>query len=272
MAQTLTHIALVKELAMENPKLFSKNDCKYLIQGAIYPDIYYITELKTITIKPNFSKFIHEMEESICGDNFGRHMLKDAKNRQERLFAIGFISHFFLDKRIHDYLRKKNIYSGLSHTVCEYYLDIKFPSQNVPSPRFPHKLIKNTLQKQYPKYYEIYKKKIAVSTRKQVFFDFANRVIIKKIINGRYRKDNYRNRLSLLNLSFKLARLSKYKKMGYDFNSILNPNIQLRKEHLENLYAEYQKAKKETLDYIMDEEFRIYDYTTKQTELRDFLN
>ena len=48
MAAIFAHTQLVKDLVKENPKIFSKSDLRYLVQGATYPDIYYITGLRTI--------------------------------------------------------------------------------------------------------------------------------------------------------------------------------------------------------------------------------
>jgi len=270
MPELQTHIALVKELVKENPKLFTTKDLKYLIQGAIFPDIYYITGMRTLATKPNFSKFIHETEEENYG--LGKLMLQNAKIRPEKLFAIGFISHFILDKRIHNYLKKIGYYKDMRHMASEYYLDTKFPDLHIPIPRFPLKLIKTNFEKYYPKDYKTYKNEISVSIKGLLFHDFVNRFIVDKIINKRYRKEHYSTRLSILSLPFKLARLSKYKKMGYDYTILLNPDSQIkRKDHLDAMYKEYLKAKKETIDFIMEYEFNVQDYSTKQTEIRDFL-
>ena len=49
MAAILAHMQLVRDIVKENPKLFSKSDLRYLLQGATYPDVYYITGLRSIT-------------------------------------------------------------------------------------------------------------------------------------------------------------------------------------------------------------------------------
>lgn len=268
MPALLAHMHLVKDLIKENPKLFSSVDYKYLIQGATFPDIYYITELKSITKKPNFSKFIHEADNEY---DFAKTLLRKSKNKQERLFAIGFLSHMILDKNVHNYLKKKGIYTDIKHMVSEYYLETKFHNSKIPLPRFPSTLIKESLKDCYPKDYDTYKNKIKISIRSLIFYEFANTFIVKKIINGRYRKENNKTRWSLLNLPFKLARLSKYKKMGYDYTALLNPDITIKEKYLEDIYKEYQKSKKELINTIIEDELNVVDYTTHQTEIRDFV-
>lgn len=267
MPALLAHMHLVKDLIKENPKLFSSADYKYLIQGATFPDIYYITELKSITKKPNFSKFIHETDVDFY---FARTLMRNAKNKQERLFAIGFLSHMILDKNVHNYLKKKEIYTDIKHMVSEYYLETKFHNSKIPLPRFPINLIRDCIKQCYPNEYEVYKNRMKISIKGLLFYEFANTYIIKKIINGRYRKEN-KSRWSLLNLPFKLARLSKYKKMGYDYTALLNPDISIKNLYLEDLYKEYLKSKKELINIMMEEELQVVDYTTHQTEIRDFV-
>ena len=179
MAAIFAHMQLVKDLVKENPKIFTKSDIKYLVHGATYPDIYYITGLRSITKKPNISKFIHETVDDDY--NFGKLLLEKAKNRQERLFAIGFISHFILDKHVHNYINSHGIGKSIKHLMSEYYLETKFKNQKVPIPRFPIKLIKACIKEYYPKDYENYKKRIKLSINSIFFYQFANRIIINSI-------------------------------------------------------------------------------------------
>ena len=264
----LAHMTLIKELVRENPKLFSSADIKYLVQGATFPDIYYITELKSITNKPNFSKYIHEVGED-C--DYAKILIQKSKNKQERLFAIGFLSHMILDRNVHGYLKKEGIYADIKHMVSEYYLETKFHSQKVPIPIFPNVLIKDCLKLYRPKDYDVYKKRLKISIRGLLFYEFVNTFIVNKIINGRYRKENKKTKWSLLNLPFKFARLSKYKKMGYDYTQLLNPDISIKNKYLEDMYKEYQKSKKELVNLIIEQELNVVDYTTHQTEINDFI-
>lgn len=268
MPALLAHMNLVKDLVKENPKIFSSADLKYLVQGATFPDIYYITELKSIVKKPNLSKFIHEND---IDYSFAKTLLKKSKNKPERLFAIGLLSHLILDKRVHDYLKEKGIYTDIKHMVSEYYLETKFQNSKIPTPRLPLKLIKEGLKEQYPKDYNIYKTRIKLSIKSVLFYEFANTFIIKKIINGRYRTENNKTRWSLLNLPFKLARMSKYKKMGYDYTALLNPDISVKTLYLEDLYKKYIQSKKELINMIVEQELHVIDYMTHQTEIRDFI-
>jgi len=247
MPALFAHINLVKELVKENPKLFSSRDIKYLIQGATYPDIYYMTGLQSITNKPNISRLLHEND---GGYAFAKTLLKKSKNKQERLFAIGVLSHVILDKNAHNYLKKKGIYTDIRHMVAEYYLETKFHNCKIPRPHFPVRLIKESLKECYPKKYKIYKNRIKISLKSQIFYEFANTIIIKKIIKGRYRKEN-KKKWSLINLPFKLARLSKYKDIGYDYNALLNPDASIKRKHLAALYKEYLKSKKELTSIIL---------------------
>jgi hypothetical protein len=268
MAAIFAHMQLVKDLTKENPKIFTKSDVKYLVQGATFPDIYYITGLRSLIKKPNISKFIHETVDEDY--SFGKLLLEKAKNRKERLFALGFISHFILDKHVHDYINSHGLGKSIKHLMSEYYLDTKFKNQKVPTPRFPIKLIRNCLKEYYPKEYSAYSKRLKLSINSVLFYLFANKMIIKKIVNGRYRKEKYKKRLSLIDIPFKLARLSKYQKFGYDYKLLLNPDISVKIEHTENMYKEYLIAKKETFNIIIDYELGVSDYTTKQTKIIDF--
>lgn len=268
MAAILAHMQFVRDAVKENPKLFSKSDLKYLLQGATYPDIYYITGLRSITKKPNFSKFVHEtMDEDY---SFAKLLLERAKNQQEKLFALGFISHFVLDKHIHNYINSTELAHSVKHLVSEYYLDTKFKNQKIPIPRYPLKLIKTCFKEYYPMDYEKFKKRTKLSINSIIFYDFANRFLIKKIVNARYRKGKYKTRLSLLNVPFKLARLSKYQKFGYDYRALLNPDISIKIEHTEKMYKLFLKAKEEFIDLVIDYELHISDYTSKQKRIIDF--
>ncbi|MFA5746199.1 MAG: zinc dependent phospholipase C family protein [archaeon] len=268
MPSLFAHIQLVKDLIEENPKLFAHSDLKYLSQGAIFPDIHFITDVRTLTNKPNFSTFILEHDIEYI---YGKSLLDNAQNKQERLFALGVISHLILDKHVHNYFKEKGFYNNVLHVVSEYYLETKFPNYKIPLPKFPLKLVKICFKKTYPKYYDTYKNRIKVSIAGIVFFQFANRFIITRIINARYRKDNYKKRLALYEIPFKLAKSEKYKKMGYDFTPFLNPDTKVRDEHLDNMMKCYKYAKKEFTDFVMDYELNVPDYTTKQTEIRDFI-
>lgn len=268
MAAILAHMQFVRDVITENPKIFSKSDLRYLIQGATYPDIYYITGLRSITKKPNVSKLLHETTDDEY--SFAKLLLEKAKNRQEKLFALGFISHFILDKYIHDYINSTELSHSVKHLVSEYYLDTKFKNQKIPIPRYPLKLIKSCFKEYYPKDYDKYKKRIKLSINSIIFYEFANRFIINKIVNARYRKEKYNTRLSLLNIPFKLARLSKYQKLGYDYKALLNPDISIKKKHIEKMYALFLKAKEEFIDFIADYELHVSDYTSKQRKIIDF--
>lgn len=268
MAAILAHMQLIRDTVKENPKLFSKSDLRYLLQGATYPDVYYITGLRSLTKKPNFSKFVHEIMDNDYG--FAKVMLEKAKNRPEKLFAFGFISHFILDKHIHDYINSTELGYNVKHLVSEYYLDTKFKNQKIPAPKFPVKLIKSCLKECYPKDYDKFDRRIKLSINSIMFYNFANRFIIKKIVNARYRKEKYKTRLSIINVPFKIARLSKYKKLGYDYRALLNPDISIKKAHTEKMYKLYLKAKEEFIDFVVDYELNISDYTSKQKKLKDF--
>ena len=140
----------------------------------------------------------------------------------------------------------------------------------MPIPRYPIKLIKTGFKEYYPKEYEKFKKRIKLSINSVLFYGFVNRFIIKKIINARYRKEKYKTRLSLIDIPFKLARLSKYQKWGYDYKTLLNPDISIKKNHTEKMYKLFLKAKEEFIDFAIDYELHISDYTSKQKRIIDF--
>lgn len=267
MPALLAHINLVKEIVKENPKLFSSADLKFLIQGATYPDIYYITGIRTITKKPNFSKYIHEADNELV---FSRMLLKNARNKKERLFAIGFLSHMLLDKNVHGYLKSVDIYADIRHIISEYYLETKFKASKIPTPEIPILLLKETLNEYSKNEYVVYKNKIKLSIRALTFYEFVNKLIINKIINKKYRLKS-KKKWSIINIPFKLARISKYTKIGYNYLDLLNPDEEIKEKYLEPLYSEYKKTKKELINIVMEKELNVVNYVTRQTEIREFV-
>jgi hypothetical protein len=78
-----------------------------------------------------------------------------------------------------------------------------------------------------------------------LFFKLANQVI-NKIVNQKYRViSKKKTKISIQNMLIKIAQMFKYKKMGLNVSSVLNPDIKIKFKHLENMYREYLTTVKE---------------------------
>lgn len=247
MASILTHIALIKEIKNKYPKLFTKKDLNYLMSGSVYPDLFYFTQIKDYNKYPNLSHFLHQDNNGL---DFGEKLLINAKTKKEICFAIGFISHFLLDRNIHNYFHKKNIYYSIEHSICECYLDAEFEKSKIIIPYFPKKLLKNIIKEYDKKNTKKYLSQINANKTKLLFFKLANQVI-NKIVNQKYRViSKKKTKISIQNMLIKIAQMFKYKKMGLNVSYVLNPDIKIKFKHLENMYREYLTTVKEMENII----------------------
>lgn len=248
MAGLLTHTNFIKEIQDKYPELFSKKDLYYLISGAIFPDFFYFTHIKDYRKYPNFSYFLHKKNNGL---KYAKALLKKAKTKEELYFAIGFYSHFILDKRIHIYLKHKNISKNINHQICECYLDAEFKRSKIIIPYFPKKLLKEIIKE----FNEVNSKKFISQINlknksKSVSFKLSNQVF-NRIVNQKYRvisKKKTDTKLKKIVTNF--MKKFKYKNIGQNVNLLLNPDINIKFKHVGNLYREYTLALKEMDDVI----------------------
>lgn len=248
MASLLTHTNFIKEIQSKYSNLFTKKDIFYLISGATFPDLFYFTHLRDYKKHPNFSNFLHKKNNGL---KYAKALLKKAKNKKEIYFAIGFYSHFILDKRIHNYLKNKKILKNINHQICECYLDAEFEKSKIVIPYYPKKLIKEIIKEFNEENHKKYIAQINMRNKsKSLFFKISNQVV-NKLVNQKYRIiSKKKTDTKLKKILTKLTKMFKYKNMGNNVNLLLNPDIKIKFKHIENLYREYTLALKEMDDVI----------------------
>ena len=242
MASLLTHTNLVKEIKDKYPKLFTKKDLSYLISGATFPDLFYFTHIRDYTKHPNFSNFLHKKNNGL---KYAKELLKKAETKKDICFAIGFYSHFLLDKKIHSYLKKRKINKHISHQICECYLDAEFEKSKIIIPYYPKKMLKQIIKEFNEEHAKKYINQINMNKTKTFSFKISNQVI-NKIVNQKYRVISKKKKYSKFKkILTKLTQMFKYKKMGQNITALLNPDLNIKFKHIENLYREYTFALKE---------------------------
>ena len=239
MPNSLTHVAIMKELEKEKPELFSNIDKKYFYSGTVFPDINYFVPRKA---KKNLSFYWHRTRKATL--DFARIMLKLAKTKQEKSFALGFFSHAIVDEYIHKYLDKNKIFE-IKHIVLEYFLDLEYAYKIqkikwLPWCIYPKKLLYLALEQD--------KEKRLIPDLSFNFFHMINYVITIKILQSmiktRYmhKKERKFNLINLLlNIFFKKSRFE----FKLNINELLHPDFKLKQKHLKNLIKKLENAKKE---------------------------
>jgi len=232
MATALTHIGFVNDLKKSNKKLFNKLNIKYVYSGALFPDYYGFYKIQ---LKKN-----HEIEKIIKNKNgidFGKKMLSLSKTKEEKSFAVGFITHSVLDEYFHKYIRKTRM--GLEeHLMLEFFYDCKFKKLKVPVVLYPKKLLEKTLNKFYTA--EKIKRSDITLFKLGMYYLFLKE-IQTQIINKKYlgKKKSY------IDIIAKFFYRDKFV-----LHKLLHPNLELKKKHLKNLEKEYQKALKENNEIL----------------------
>jgi hypothetical protein len=233
MASIYTHAYFIKNI-IEKEDLHL--NLKWAISGAIMADL---DLLSSPTKKKHIlHKFWHKDDvKKGIGIKFANKLLKESKNLKEKSFAIGFLSHFVLDKNVHKYLKDS---SFLKHIQIEYYLERIFADNKLYF-YFPKKRILEVYNKYFLEENEssrsIYKK-IKKINRITILKFKITVYFIKKLVKSKYRS-NKKNKI-LLNFIFTIASF-KNKKL----KSIYYPNIKYKKNNkylikiLENTKKEF---------------------------------
>lgn len=228
MATALTHIGFVNELKKSNRRLFSNLDLNYVYSGALFPDYYGFYKVQ---LKKNY-----EIESIIKNKNgivFGKNMLVLSKTKEERSFAIGFITHSVLDKHFHKYLKKNNT-TIEEHLMLEFFYDCKFKNLKVPIVLYPGDIIHKTLDKYYVT--KIKNRKTDITSFKLgVYYLFLTQ-IQNQIINNKY----VNSKKSYIDIVAKF-----FYKGKFNLEKLLIPDLQFKKKHIKNLEKEYAASIKE---------------------------
>jgi len=236
MAGTKTHLSFISECIAEK-KYFKKLNKRFLYSGAIFPDVNLFLCYHR-TPDNNLSRFWHTGKN---GYMFGVKMLEYSKNKKERSFAIGFISHFILDNYIHGYLAKKKIKKSVYHTVCEFFLDGQFKNKTILAPKYCQSLINRVLKYEYP---QISKHYFTSVLQKRYYFAFVNNIIQKHLVTKKYRNSKNAKKTYFLDLLIYRFGKKHADKIGADINEIIYPRDEIKKKYLYDLTNEYRKAKK----------------------------
>jgi hypothetical protein len=232
MPTVLTHIGFVEKLAKKRKAFFKNLDMKYLLSGSLFPDYYGFYRIQT-KLNP---EFFHEIRNQ-KGITFGKRMYALAKTKEEKSFAIGFISHNVLDKQFHNYFYKHN-FTTKDHLMLEFYYDCKFKNIRVSPILYPDGIMEKTLKKYYK---NIKSKKSHVTKIKLMGYYLFLKEIQNRIVHKKYLKKE-KSYLDFLAILF-------YKK-PFDLKKLLNPDKNLRNKHMKNLEKRYATAEKEMLKII----------------------
>ncbi|NCP72345.1 zinc dependent phospholipase C family protein [archaeon] len=244
MALQQTHVIFLKEIIELHPNLLKNYNKKSLYYGAVYPDIFYIRLLKT---RPNFSLYLHENKNII---KIGEELYNNSSNISERSFSIGFLSHFFLDKRIHGYLEKIGFIDGPEHLSLEFYLYMFLDKKTkVSVSKNPNKLLKKIFKFYFNKQNYFFIPNILI---KRLFLFVCN-YIIKETIDIKYKKIKKGNffKNNLLKISYYFA----FNSYGYSVSKLFNPDFKFLEKHLPFLLKEYNLAKKDFIDFLNNGNF-----------------
>jgi len=262
MAELRTHLLLVESILKELNINLNILDTEYLKSGSVIPDICLFLPRKALENKSeDFSAFWHGHGMNLkCPDEFGLefgyNLLKHSKTRKDKLFSIGFISHFFLDVQIHIYFREYNL-SIEDHLSCEYYLDAEFKMPEVTVIYFPKALILKTLKQDYPEYYKRNYNGITNIKLKDLWMFKLSSFLLKQLIIVKYKKESRSWFYNLIELLIK-AGIRKYNKkhnskLKTNIDKIINPDPSLRTRHMKNLKERYYKARKEFKRFLKKE-------------------
>lgn len=242
MALQQTHVGFINEVSLENPLLFEDLDNNSLYYGAVYPDLFYVS---FFNFNQNLSLFLHNHRDII---NIGKELFLNARNNKEKSFALDFISHFFLDKRIHGYLEKIGSLESSSHLALKFHLHTILKHRGkVSVSRTPIKLLKKVFSK-YIFHSKIKHHSLRPTKLNLKIFLFACNYIQKETIDicyTRVKRSNFFKNM-LLKLSYYFA----FRSYGYSVYKLFHPNYVFLNKHSLNLLKEYNLAKKDFIKYL----------------------
>jgi hypothetical protein len=241
MATQQNHISFIKEIYLDNKNLFKKINLEQLYYGSVYPDIFYVN---FIPKQQNFSWYLHGVYDLNFGIAFGKQLLKNAVNDKERSFAIGFISHFVLDKYVHGYLKRHKLYDKVEHMVLEFYLQAKTSAQEkVIVAKQQNTLIDRVMERYYYKDKKKYKLNYKTGKLRRIFFKFVCNILFKKTLFSSYLHDSKRS--AFKNIVLGGLYYFSFRAHNYKVKSFLYPNYEIKQKYLNDLLEEYEQAKVE---------------------------
>ena len=248
MATQATHIHFVKEEYYKHPNLFARVDLPHAYFGSILADVYYVKLYGRK--KANFGVALHTKD-------FGLYLAKklfiEANNNKERSFAIGFLSHFILDKYVHGYLMEVGMFSRVEHMAIEFFLEAEVARErnNMKIRRYPKALFKRTLKKDYPEVYKIYKDELHVYFPKLIMYKFANDVLFRYMLTSKYLHSHPQKNI-FLDLFLRVCYYFPLKAYDYRINTLIYPSHHLKEKYLGELKKRYHLAQIEFHEFMKD--------------------
>jgi len=150
-----THLDFISQILSSDPNLFLRVSMDPVYFGAVFPDIDYMSATR---IKSN--KFdLHQMNDLDEKSNkkrenieFGKKLVENARTREEKAFALGYLSHLIVDRRVHETLDAIEI-SPIDQFIIECYLTTQHRfNKSIFIQKFPAKLFERTLNNSVSNY------------------------------------------------------------------------------------------------------------------------
>jgi len=246
MATQATHIHFVKEEYYKHPNLFKKIDLPHAYFGSILADVYYVKLFGRK--KANFGVALHTNDFGLA---VAKKLFEEAHNVRERSFAIGFVSHFILDKHIHGHLLKIGMFNRIEHMVLEFFLEAEVSRErnNMKIRRYPKALFQRTLKRDFPKTYKKYKDELHVYFPKLIMYKFANDVVFRYMLTSKY-LHSHPEKNYFIDLLLKICYYLPLKAYDYRINTLIYPSHHLKERYLDELTKKYYLAQSEFHDFL----------------------
>ena len=247
MATQATHIHFVKEEYYKHPNLFNKIDLPQAYFGSILADVYYVKLYGRK--KANFGVALHTKD---FGLELGKKLFDEAHNYKERSFALGFASHFILDKYVHGYLMEINKFNCVEHISLEFYLEAEVAREknNMVIRKYPKALFKRVLKRDYPKVYTKYKNELHVYFPKLIAYKIANDVIFRYMLTSKYFHTHPKKNF-FIDLVLKACYYFPLKSYDYRINTLIYPHYYLKEKYLDEMLKRYTLAQKEFHEFML---------------------
>jgi hypothetical protein len=227
-----THLYIGQKVLDNNNKL----DKNYFLSGSIFPDIYYFFKKEN-----NVSDYWHEKDDkNKIGVDFGYKLIKNSNNIKELSFSLGFLSHFLVDKKVHNYLRENNMLKNYKHQIIENFLSIEHNTK-IPFLRYPKSLLLKSFKNQK-------------SYKKQIDFNFCKKTLFLlkiKIVNWAiYEKYKKKKNNFVLNLLLNIIYSDFPKKYR---QKVIFPDYSIKQKHLKEIKKKITSSEKEINKVIKKE-------------------
>lgn len=233
MPNPTTHLAAMKELIKEKPELFRNINKKYFLSGTVFPDITYFIPCKK---KNNLSLYWHRNKKATL--EFANKLMKEAKTKKEKSFALGFLSHAIVDKLVHKELNRLKLFKA-NHILVEYFLDGHYEKQrSIESLAYPRKLIDKALIKEKR---QDLAKHSGFGIIKKLEYKFSQ-IVVGNFVNAKY--VNKSKKFYIFDPIVRFALKKDLFEYSIDPKLMIDPNFKFKK-YVKPLLIAIEKSKKE---------------------------